>query len=289
MQNNAGQVVGVSQRFTPTGLNNGRDAWIWNGSSTLQIGLTGANYTGSAGYQTSDALRQNEAGQVVGISFRYTGLSTSNGQDAWVWNGSSTVRVGMSGPGYTGSAGYQFSNIRSQNSVGQVVGVSNRYTGVRTAVGQDAWYYDPIAQTSIAMIGSVRASDNYSFSECGVLTQGGFLLGNYTFFRGGAGPGEQRAFIFRPDLGFTDLGNLVSGGLTLSGWQSLRNPIFTDALNTIVGYGYVNGQTSGQSVFVMTIPTPGITLVVCVGGWLAATRRRVKQLRAASQLATTVS
>ena len=73
---------------------------------------------------------------------------------------------------------------------------------------------------------------------------------------------------------FTDLGNLVSGGLTLNGWSTLQNPLFTDALNTIVGYGYVNGQTTGQSVFVMTIPAPGAAGLLGLGGVLVARGRR---------------
>lgn len=72
------------------------------------------------------------------------------------------------------------------------------------------------------MIGSVRTSDNYAFSSITLLTENGFVLGTYTYFAGGVGSGEPRAFAFRPDRGFTHLGDLVNGGLAVNGWSTLQ-------------------------------------------------------------------
>ena len=272
-QNSAGQVAGLSYRFTGVNSYNGQDAWAWSGTTTTQIGLTGAGYSGSAGYEYSQPLLQNSAGQVVGTSQRVTGVDALNGQDAWVWNGTTTTQIGLTGGAYTGSAGYQASQPSFQNAAGQVAGYSNRYTGVNTYNGQDAWYFDPLTLLTSPVIGSIRTSDNFASSSPTILTDGGFLLGNYQYFPGGLGSGELRAFIFRPDLGLTDLGSLVDGGLTLNGWSTLQNPVFSDALYTIVGYGYVNGQTSGQSVFIM-VPAPASGALLGLGGLLAARRRR---------------
>jgi phage protein U len=312
--NAAGQVAGRSLRIIGTSTANGRDAWVWNGTTTTQIGLTGGVYTGTAGYQNSDLVSQNAAGQVAGRASRVTGVSTGNGQDAWVWDGATTTRIGLTGGVYTTPAGYQISAPVLQNAAGQIVGTSTRFTGVNTfSIGQDvwvwngatttlislsggvytgptglqesfailqnaagqvagytvrvtgagastggggdAWYFDPSTNLTWAIIGSVRPIDNYASSRPTILTDDGFLLGIYDYFPAGGGM-EQRAFIFRPDVGFTDLGNLVSGGLTASGWSTLQNPQFSDALRTIVGYGYVNGQTSGRSVFVLSASAP---------------------------------
>lgn len=47
--------------------------------------LHGGIYTGSAGPFFSDAVLQNAAGHIVGHSSRYSGVSTSRGRNAWIW------------------------------------------------------------------------------------------------------------------------------------------------------------------------------------------------------------
>lgn len=274
LQNASGQVAGITTRISGSEATNGQDAWAWNGTTTVQIGLTGAGYTGTAGFRVSDLGLQNDAGQVAGTSRRVTGENTNNGRDAWAWNGLTTSMIGLTGSAYTGSAGYRDNAPWLQNASGIIVGIATRFTGVDTNNGQDLWYFDPRTGVTTAVVGSVRANDSYAYAEPTILTDSGFLLGNYRLFAESDGPGERRAFIFRPDLGITDLGSLVDGGLTLNGWSTLRNPVFMDAFNTIVGHGYVNGQTTGQSVFVMNIPTPGVSLLVGLGGSLVLRRRR---------------
>lgn len=274
-QNEAGFVSGYSFRFSSGGQSNGSSAWIWNGTTTIRIGLTGTAQTGSAGFQHSAPTTLNTAGHVSGYSSRLRDARTSNGRDAWVWNGTDTIQIGLSGGFNTGSGGLQYSMPLIHTDEGHLSGISYRYTGMSTQIGQDSWYFDPLTLISTPITGSVRATDNFAFSAPTFLTNGGFLLGYYTYFENGLGAGEQRAFIFRPDLGLTDLGNLITGGLTLNGWRTLSNPIFSDALTTIVGLGYVNGQsTSGQSVFIMTIPSPATTLLLSMGIVLTTIRRR---------------
>jgi hypothetical protein len=261
LQSASGRVAGYSYRYRSADAQNGRDAWAWNGVISQQIGLTGGANTGSTGFQNSEPVFLNESGRIAGHSRRYVGFNTENGQDAWVWNGAITQQAGLTGTSYSGSAGYRYSQVSHQNEAGVVAGTSARVLGLNTFNGQDAWYFDPVTSLTSSVIGSVRISDNYASSTPTILTEDGFLLGSYTYFAGGVGDGEQRAFVFRPDLGFTDLGNLVGGGLTPSGWSTLTSPAFSDALRTIVGTGYVSGQTSGQSVFAMVrTPAPA-----CVG------------------------
>lgn len=271
--NAAGQVVGYSKRLTANAHSRGEDAWVWNGTTTTQIGLTGPGFN-VGGNQRSVPNLQNDSGQVVGTSWQYPDAGVDIGQVTWVWNGTVTIPISLSGGVYTNGSGVPVSWPQLQSDDGQVVGYSHRFTSEGLEIGQDAWYFDPITMSTSAIIGSVRTIDSFAFSVATILTDGGFLLGNYTYFDGGVGEGMARAFIFRPDLGLTDLGDLVNGGLTISGWSTLQRPIFSDALNTIVGYGYVNGQTSGQSVFVMTIPGPGAGSVLGLSLLLASRRSR---------------
>lgn len=275
IQNVTGVVAGYAERVTGVNTLNGRNTWVWNGTTTQQVGLTGAVYTGTAGYQNGGTRFINAAGQVVGYTNRITGVDANNGQDIWVTSGTTTRRIGLEGAYYTGSASYQFSLAQFQNAAGIVTGYTSRITGLSTINGQDAWYFDPVTGTTHWVtrgLESSRASDNFGFSEGTILTDAGFLLGVYQLFPGGVGAGEQRAFIYRPDLGLTDLGALVAGGLSAQGWSTLLTPRFSDALNTIVGYGYVNGQSTGLSAFVMTIPSPGG--FVMMGLWCVGLVRR---------------
>lgn len=277
--NDAGQVAGYSLRITGMTTDNGRNTWAYNSelNTNVKTGLLGSEFTGSAGYQYSGNSHQNATGHVAGYSTRVRNLNTANGQCTWAYNPvtATTVQTGLTDSAYIGTAGYQISVNALQNDSGQVAGYSYRIVNGVSAYGQSAWYFDPLTNLTSAIVGSVRTEDDYAFSQPTILTNDGFLLGNYTFFADGIGNGEQHAFIFRPDLGLTDLGNLVNGGLTDNGWRTLQNPIYINALNTIVGYGYVNGQTNGQSVFIMTIPSPAAATLLTLGGLIASRRRRV--------------
>ena len=262
-RNSAGHIAGISQRAMGVSGANGQDSWVWNGVVTTPIGLTGGVYIGSAGYQNSSPVYLNASGQVAGHSQRISGERMDNGADSWVWDGATTIQVGLSGGVYTGSAGYQVSYPAFQNAAGAVAGYTLRIANIDTQIGglaQDAWYFDPVTRMTTAIVGSVRASDNYALSRITTLTEDGFLIGYYQYFENGIDPGVNRAFVFHPDRGFTDLGELVNGGLTAAGWSTLQRPQFSDALRTIVGFGLINGQSGGlsggQSVFVMTLGTP---------------------------------
>ncbi len=277
-QSEAGLVAGVSNRYTPSGQGNGRDAWGWNGVQTQQIGLTGAAYTGSAGWQEVDfSLGVNAAGNVSGRSYRISGVDTRNGQDAWVWDGAITRQVGLVGGIYTGTGGHQESSVSISNAAGILAGRSMRITGVDGNLGRDTWYFDPSTGTSVPVIGSVRTSDNYANSTPWFLSENGFLMGTYSFFAGGVGVGENRSFIFRPDLGFADLGNLLSGTLAAGGWDSLSGFGWGSGWPTALGFGSVIGQPNNGGIFILgTIPSPGAAVVLGLAGLVATRRRRTR-------------
>lgn len=97
----AGRVVGLSQRLDGFGMENGQNIWVYNPATntTVQTGLTTTAHTGTGGYQYSDYVARNPAGQMVGTSRRITGASTFNGdQDVWYYDAATGVThavVGM--------------------------------------------------------------------------------------------------------------------------------------------------------------------------------------------------
>ena len=245
-------------------------------------GLYGAPYTGSAGYQFSVYTGlSSDNGIVAGYSLRITGVSTSNGENTWVYNPTTntTTLTGLTSAPYTGSAGYQFSLTNLQNAAGQVAGYSQRITGVSTTNGQDAWYYNPTTNLTTAITagvsGNMRTSDGFGFSSATVLTENGFALGRYSFFAGGLNPSVDRAFLYRPDVGFYELASLVNGGLPANGWAGLTSVEASLFIDEIVGYGLQTGQPTGsQSVYVLVpVPEPGTILGLsslalgAVGAW----------------------
>jgi hypothetical protein len=187
--NDAGQMLGATNRFNSSGGNLGQDAWIWSGSSTQQIGLTGAAYeypyTGAGGgtYRYSSACNPNPSGwglnadgQTAGYSQRYNSAGRLMGYDTWVWTGSSTQQTGLTGTGYeytytgTGGGTYRSSQTTGLNEAGQAVGYNYRYDASGNDNGQDAWFFDPQKSSTTALRFSFRSSDDYSYSQAAKLT-----------------------------------------------------------------------------------------------------------------------
>lgn len=260
--NAAGQVAGHTKRYTGVNTEQGQNTWALRPGpqGAVQTGLTTAAHT-SGSYQFSQNLAMDEAGRIVGLSQRLDALGMENGQNIWVYNPATntTIQTGLTAATYTGSGGYQLSDYAASNAAGQVVGISQRITGVSTVSGnQDVWYFDPATGVTHAIVGTPQGSR--TLAEVAVLTEDGTLFGRYYVFSGPQDSGTPRAFAFRPDRGFADLGSLVNGGLAASGWSALQTPAIATSVNQVVGIGLANvgtaqapvAQPGGQSVFVMT-------------------------------------
>ena len=88
----------------------GASAWLYDGATTIDIGLTGPEHTRNDGYKASVPKLVNEAGQVSGSSGRYNGGSTDLGSSAWLYNGATTIDIGLTGSEHTRNNGYKYSN-----------------------------------------------------------------------------------------------------------------------------------------------------------------------------------
>ena len=146
--NAAGEVSGQMNRYSSSGISLGVDSWIFNGSSTQQIGLIGTNYS----YATANGIEEssyneelNDAGEVLGDSARVGSSGASLGQDAWIYNGSSTQRIGLTGTPYSYAVSggtYQDSDPGQLSAAGQATGYSVRYNSSGTSLGNDSWIYN---------------------------------------------------------------------------------------------------------------------------------------------------
>ena len=191
-----GEVIGWSSRHSgSTAL--GRSAWLYNGATTVNIGLTDPEHTRNDGYKESYADSLNEIGQVIGHSIRFKGGATSLGQSAWLYNGATSSDIGLTDADHTRSDGYEFSLAQQLNQSGQVGGYSYRYNSGGTQLGQDAWLFDPSLNQTFVFRPSHR-NDGYSFSSIMYLGDDGLTLGDYSLFDG-AGERPRLTCVFLHD------------------------------------------------------------------------------------------
>ena len=215
--NEAGQATGGSQRFNGGSTYIGQSAWLYNGTSTIDIGLTGSEHTRNDGYKYSFGQQLNEAGQVRGHSFRYNGGSTSMGQSVWLYNGNTTIDIGLTGAEHTRSDGYKYSDGLQLNEAGQVRGYSRRYNGGSTDLGQSAWLFDGTSTIDIGLTGAEHTrNDGYKWNVASRLNEAGQVLGGSQRFNGGSNPLGQSVWLFDGtstfDIGLTGAQHTSSDG-----------------------------------------------------------------------------
>ncbi len=253
--NEAGKVRGSSDRYDAAGVNIGQSAWLYDGTTTVKIGLNDAEHTGSGGYKSSRSKELNETEQVIGTSERYNGGFNYRGSSAWLYNGATTVKIGLTGSEQTRNDGYLFNSADELNKAGQVRGYAERYNGSGTLAGRDAWFYDPTLDQTFPLQLSTR-SDGYAYSSATYLGDDGLTLGIYNLFDALDNNLGFHAFYFTVADGLYDLGSVVDGGLTANGWDYLANTIHVNGLGQILGRGKLASQASGGIPFLLTTTVP---------------------------------
>jgi hypothetical protein len=193
--NNAGQALGYTRRFSPSGENLGQDAWQRSGSTISVLGLSGATYefatpTGGT-FRSSSPTAQNQGGRSIGDSNRYSTTRSWLGADSWSSVADTPQLINLTGPQYEYDARDQSGKIIGRfresraltlNDAGQVVGSSNRYSFAGGDAGRDAWLFDGQTTRLISLTGP-----NYEWttgdgsiariSEPRALTASGYVLG----------------------------------------------------------------------------------------------------------------
>jgi hypothetical protein len=241
--NNTGYAYGYSERYGG-GLYRGDAAWVAHNGATTRIGLITAAHTDSTGFQYSEGTRMNTTGQVIGFSNHFVSDEWV-GDDAWLWNGTSTIQLGMIDSQHTASDGTRTSYAYYINDAGQVTGESDRYNA-NTYAGQSGWFYNPGTGQTTPLIFGV-GSDGYAYTEPWDLSSDGAVIGTYERFNAGVDNGLSM-FYWSLANGFHDIGGLIPGGLAAAGWDVLDDPRDDRNVNGfpyIVGYGE---RTSGMTM-----------------------------------------
>ena len=93
--NQAGLIVGNSQRYNGGNIDLGRSTWVYNGTTTVKTGLAGPEHTRTDGYRFSQSYLINELGQTIGTSNRYNVGNKFLGESAWFFDGREDDRCGV--------------------------------------------------------------------------------------------------------------------------------------------------------------------------------------------------
>ena len=241
-QNAAGQAIGYSDLYSgSTSL--GWKAWFYNHGITTRLGFVGSEYTASDGGQMSEPRALNDAGQVIGWSYRYSG-STNVGQSAWLYDAGTTIRLGYTDAAHTGSDGYQYSEARAINTAGQIVGYSWRPSNGKST----AWLDDQGTMTRLGLIDPNYSSLDSSTADS--INAAGQVIGQSAY--GIASSPYYGADAWLYDGGVTTRVGLTDAGHTRNdGWKVSQASSLSEA-GGVAGfsYRYSGGTNTGQSAWV---------------------------------------
>jgi hypothetical protein len=270
--NESGRVLGYANRYNGGSKDLGTSVWLYDGATTRDIGLTGSEHTRNDGYKASYGGQFNEAGQAVGYSSRFNGGNTDLGVSIWFFDGATTRDIGLNGTEHTRADGYKHGGVSDTelveefdylNEAGQIIGVSFRYNGGNTKLGEDAWFYDPELNQTIALRLSMR-SDGYAYSRADYLGEDGLILGTYTLFDEFDNDLGNRAFYFTMSDGMHDLESLVLSGVT----NRLTHALHANGRGQILAYHNPMCQGCGQTAYLLTpVPEPSMIWLAALGSF----------------------
>ncbi|GEA12916.1 hypothetical protein [Alteromonas sp. KUL49] len=123
-QNEAGHVIGYSQRRDSSNNYQGQSAWQAIDGVTTRLGIFDATHTGTNNYQRSWINGQNELGDVIGYSERRDSNSNAHqGHTAWYRDLSSAVMYTFNLPNAVNAlTGYSYSIFQFINDAGVALG-----------------------------------------------------------------------------------------------------------------------------------------------------------------------
>jgi len=165
---NSGLVSGTASRYAADGTSLGYDSWFFNGSTSVAISPTGVGFdqTIPAGtVRKAQAITMDDAGHVIGYSYRIGSDGSDLGLDAWRSDGTSTQIIGLAGSDYqtTLPGGVmRFNTFDSVSPSGKISGATDRFDALGNDIGSDVWLYSGGTSTMIN-----PTSGNFSYTLAG--------------------------------------------------------------------------------------------------------------------------
>jgi hypothetical protein len=175
-----GVIGGSSNSYAPDDTYVGHNAWLWDGG-LVPVGLYADEHIGTGNFRISEVTHVNGAGQAAGYSFRYE-WNNVRGESAWVYNGTDSVRVGLTDALHTRPAdGWRSARPTHLNESGQAAGRSDPYDVAGNDLGASSWFFDGTTTVQIGLIGGQYTADvgvGYRASHVRRLLDNGVAIGD---------------------------------------------------------------------------------------------------------------
>jgi len=247
----SGKVAGSAYRYSSSGGDLGRAAWVYDGQATQRAGLVDAEHTrGTDGYQNS-YLRGftlgfvTEAGESAGQSVRYDGAGNANGLSAWFFDGAATQKIGLVDLEHSNAlTGYQLNRVWDVAKSGQVVGTAERIGSDGSDLGTSAWLFDGVDSLNIGLTDAEHTSAAGSRgANLVALNDTGQVVGGSVRYVGHSVFGESNTAWFFDGTDTVELFAPVDEGYT--GYSASYATHLTDD-GTVFGY-YLTENASAYS------------------------------------------
>jgi hypothetical protein len=270
-----GTAAGYSLRYNGGATNLGRAAWLvdYDEGVTRRVGLFdsgGGNvFTSSNGTQYSLAVSLSEAGFAMGYSKIYNGSSSSHDDAYWLADVAtgSTIRIGLSGPGFSTSAAFDGERYAWGYSYG-----GGEIDEDTVTIG---WVFDLNTQVQVSF--DPAAVPGMFSSTLEGVTSSGIAYGRYS-----SDPEEDdmvyRAFLWSQQWGVVLLDQAFAAEMSANGWSQLVDiNSYNGGASFLVTASRVSG---GTGVFTMTavVPEPGETALAMMLLTLALVVARQRSL-----------
>lgn len=287
----SGEVWGYATRFSGTD-ELGVNPWLYDAKSnqTVVLERSGARFERADGRQFHQITgRVSDGGAFIGRSFLYQG-EDQVGQEAWLWSDGVYRQIGLTGDEYRTPEGFSSTTVGGLTPVTNILyGTTDRYEN-GAVVARDGWYHD----LETGEMHTLRAEDldgqlgRPSWKAGLSVSRSGTLTGSYDTLAEDGQTVISSGFIFRPDLGFIDLRDLIQDDAWEGTWENLWSGLFvqeSDAgIEAVIGMGSLVGQEYAEtfnlgagSWFAIAVPAPSTAVLMCSGAWAAgALRRRVR-------------
>lgn len=265
--NASGQVAGHSHYVSAW---TGNVAWLYAGGTTFQIGFSDLEHTGqtvSGGKQVSRVHKLTNSGYVSGFSERYGGFQNGDyvGQSAWVYDGSQTLRVGLTDSEHTSSHAQpmlarRFSVVEFLSESGKAAGQSERYVGYASQRGWSTWVWNGVTTIRAGIYDAEHTrSDDTVVNGILQLTESGKARGKTERFNGNLLSEGFTAWTF-DGTDTVEIGLYTPVHTSSTGYQNSQSQHMNEAGQVIGNAARFSGTTSlGQDAWVYD-PTLGQTL-----------------------------
>lgn len=261
--NNAGQVIGRSERYDdtlpppfPSESAYSYSTWMFDGNSTFLVGLTGDEFINSeTGQRNSYVSDLNETGMVVGSSYVYSGPVFA-GSQSWLYHNGVTTDITPDKPADIQTNSMYQTSPQLRNETGHVAGISSYYN-TDNAYSRVAWLYDGQSTKII----SPQTLPSSATPDVLHLNESAQVAGLVSFSQGELGwfyDGNETTI-----LGLTDAAHTDSTGRH---WTTID---FLTETGLVAGRSsrYSNGVGAGQTAWIWDhTAAPGEELVTFIFG-----------------------